>query len=156
MPHRNYPKCVLEVVDDQLTYQPEALHAVRRFARRQPWRGTVENREAKFEQLNCDLATAYGIAVPALNFQCIDGRSSGASHYIPTQHRIVLTGKLSVVTYLHEFAHALGMDERDACKWSINLFKRCFPQQYGRLVHLGHMLFRPADVAIRLRNRRAS
>ena len=43
-----------------------------------------------------------------------------------------------------------------ACKWSINLFKRCFPQQYGRLVHLGHMLFRPADVAIRLRNRRAS
>jgi len=156
MPHSNYPQCVLEVVDDQMTYRPEVIHVVRRFAQRQPWRGTVEDREAKFEQLNRDLAVAYGIAMPALNFKCIDGSSSGSSHYIPTQHRIVLVGKLSVVTYLHEFAHALGMDERGACQWSINLFKRCFPQQYGRLVHVGHMLIRPADVASGLRGRRAS
>ena len=128
MPHRDYPQCVLEVVDDQMPYRPEVTHAVIRFARRHPWRGTVEDREAKFEQLNRDLATACGIAVPALNCQCIDGSSSGSSHYIPTQHRIVLVGKLSVVTYLHEFAHALGMDERDACRWSINLFRRCFPE----------------------------
>jgi hypothetical protein len=24
MPHRNYPRCVLEVVDDQMTYRPRS------------------------------------------------------------------------------------------------------------------------------------
>ncbi|MCK4658716.1 MAG: site-specific integrase [Phycisphaerae bacterium] len=92
--------------------------------------------------MNHDLSGAYGIFEPALIFDRIDGNSSGSSHYIPSQRRIVIVGKLSVVTYLHEFAHALELDERDACRWSINLFKRCFPRHYGRLVHVGHMLIR--------------
>jgi hypothetical protein len=108
MPRRGYPQCILEVLDEQMTYPPAVVRAVQRFARTRPWRGTVEDREAKFEQLNRDLAKVYGIAVPALNFERIDGSSSGSSHYIPSQRRIVLVGKLSVVTYLHEFAHALG------------------------------------------------
>jgi len=59
----------------------------------------------------------------------------------------------TVITYLHEFAHALlrqgyggqlssvalrakedalGHGERGACRWSINLFRRVFPAQYAR------------------------
>jgi hypothetical protein len=51
-------------------------------------------------------------------------------------------GRLSVVTYLHEFAHALGRDERGACRWSINLFRRVFPEQFARLAASGHTLRR--------------
>ncbi len=156
MPQRNYPQCVLEVLDDQMAYRSAALRAVQRFARARPWRGTLEERKAKFRALNYDLSGAYGIFEPALNFDRNDGGSSGSSHYIPSERRIVIVGKLSVLTFLHEFAHALELDERNACRWSINLFKRCFPKQYGRLVHVGHMLIRPGDLAARLRGRRAS
>jgi len=129
-----------------MRFKAPALRAVRRFAESNPWRGTMNERKQKFLTLNRALAEAYGIAEPDLRFGRIDGSSSGSSHYIPALHRIVLVGKLSVVTYLHEFAHARGMGERDACRWSINLFRRCFPRQYARLVGRGHMLIRPASI----------
>jgi len=156
VPKRDYPQCVLEILNDQMSYRSAAVRAVQRFARMNPWRGTVEERKARFRKLNHDLSGAYGIFEPDLVFDCIDGGSSGSSHYIPSERRIVIVGKLSVVTYLHEFAHALELDERDACRWSINLFKRCFPSHYARLVHVGHVLIRPGDVATMLRGRRAS
>jgi hypothetical protein len=81
---------------------------------------------------------------PELRFERIDGIFSGASS---CQRRgdgrpaaITMRGKLSVVTFLHEFAHALGRDERGACRWSINLFRRAFPEQYARLQADGHTL----------------
>ena len=51
---------------------------------------------------------------------------------------ITMRGRLSVVTYLHEFAHALGRGERGACRWSLNLFRRVFPEQCARLRADGH------------------
>ena len=141
-----YPQSVLEVLDETMTFRSAALRAVQQFARTHPWQG----------KLNHDLADAHSIAEPDLTFGVIDGSSSGASHYVPSKHRIVLTGKLSVTTFLHEFGHGLGLGEKDACRWSINLFKRCFPTQYGRLVHVGHMLIWPSDLASRLRRRSAS
>ena len=141
-----YPETVIEVVDESMRFRASALRAVRRFAEANPWRGTIDERKDKFLQLNRSLADAYNIDVPNLRFGIIDGTSSGGSHYIPARHRIVLVGKLSVVTYLHEFAHARGMGERGACRWSINLFRRCFPNQYARLVGRGHMLIKPATI----------
>ena len=49
---------------------------------------------------------------------------------------------LSVLAYLHEFAHARGADERQACHWSINLFRRCFPRSFARCRAVGHTLVR--------------
>ena len=34
------------------------------------------------------------------------------------------------------------MDEREACTYSINLFKRIFPKSYSRLTPVGHTLRR--------------
>ena len=93
------------------------------------------------------LAGIYRISAPKLVFGELDGSSSGASHYLPGQHEIVLLGRLSVVTYLHEFGHARGHDEREATRWSTNLFRRCFPHQYARLIHRGHILLRPQNAA---------
>ena len=60
--------------------------------------------------------------------------------YTPATHEIRLIGKLSVVTYLHEFAHARGADERQAVAWSVNLFARLFPRSFARLDQHGHTL----------------
>jgi len=49
----------------------------------------------------------------------------------------------SIVTALHEFAHHLkGSSEITACKWSIWLFIKTFPQAYGKLIWDKHMLVR--------------
>lgn len=145
MPRDNYPETVNEVLDPNAKYKPAALRAVRSFARSRPWSGSLDERKEKFRRLNHDLADAYGIPEPELAFGSLDGSHSGNSHYIPAFHRITLLGKLSVVTYLHEFAHSRGMGERGACRWSINLFRRCFPRSFARLAHAGHMLVRQRE-----------
>lgn len=137
-----YPESVAEVIDDRMRFNSAAFRAVRTFARSNPWKGSVKERKGKFLRLNQFLAAAYQKPAPELVFGDLDGSHSGSSHYIPALHRIVLVGKLSVVTYLHEFAHSRGKGERRACEWSINLFKRIWPEQYGRLRHVGHTLIR--------------
>ena len=145
-----YPATVLEVLDDEIIYPDELLCVMRIFAASKPWSGSIETRKRKFSDTNRLMAVACRIEMPTLVFGSLNGGSSGASHYIPQDHRIVIVGKLSVVTFLHEFAHALGMDEQDACRWSINLFRKCFPRQYSRLIHVGHTLVRPQDISRRL------
>jgi hypothetical protein len=126
-----------------MKFKAAALQAVRAFAHLGPWRGSIVARKEKFRRLNRDLAAAYGIAEPRLVFQNVEaGGSSGASSYRPSTHTITLSGKLSVLTYLHEFAHARGADERQACRWSLNLFRRCFPRSFARCRAVGHTLIR--------------
>jgi hypothetical protein len=132
---------VQEVLDPALRFKPAALRAVRAFARSKPWRGTIARRKAKFRRLNRHLAAAYGIARPRLVFAGVEaGTPSGRSNYRPATHTITLAGTLSVVTYLHEFGHARGFDERQTCRWSINLFRRCFPRSFARCRAVGHTL----------------
>jgi hypothetical protein len=48
---------------------------------------------------------------------------------------------LSIVSTLHEFGHHLyGTSELKACSFSVNLFSKCFPSVYDKLVWEGHML----------------
>ncbi len=118
----SYPETVTEVLDENMCFRPAVLQAARRFAASKPWRGTLEERKAKFRKLNRGLAAVHRIATPRLVFRRIDGSSSARSFFDAAGHRIVLAGKLSVVTVLHEFAHALRMGEREATAWSANLF----------------------------------
>jgi hypothetical protein len=143
MNQADYPATVTEVLDDHLEFPSEVLAAINAIAASGPWTGSLTQRRAKFAGLNRALAAACGIPEPALVLRRIDGCCSGASHYIPAVHRIVMVGKLSVITFLHEFGHALGMSERETCRWSINLFRRYFPQEYASLQHCGHMLITP-------------
>src|SRR4051794_27713666 len=141
MPYRqNYPATVAEVLDPSIKFPPEALRAVKKLARSKPWLGTYAERRAKFEMLIHDLSAAYRISCPRIICDGIDGGGSGRSCYIPRLHTIVLRGRLSVVSALHEFGHALGKDERKACRWSINLFRRCFPRSWQRVRFDGHMV----------------
>ncbi len=140
MPYlRNYPANIAEVLRPNKKFRREVVRAVKDFKRTRPWRGSLEERKAKFEVLHQQLCLIYAKST-ALVFEVSDAGSSGSSHYTPAQDKITLVGKLSFVTYLHEFAHALGKDERGACIWSVNLFVKCFPRQFARCRAEGHML----------------
>lgn len=139
----DYPASAQEILVAGKKYHPNALRAVRKFARAKPWQGTLSDRQTKLRQLNHDLAAAYGIVEPQLVFGEVnrDAGDSGSSCYIPTVQAIILRGRLSVVTYLHEFAHHLyGNSEQIACRWSVNLFRRCFPKSWQKLRFEGHMV----------------
>lgn len=137
----NYPRTVAEVLDTQKQYKTAALRAVTAFARTRPYAGSIAERQAKFRKLNAALADAYGVAEPKLVFGTVDALDSGSSCYIPGLNTIILRGRLSVVTFLHEWGHCLyGRSERKACQWSLNLFRRCFPRSWSRLRFDGHMV----------------
>ena len=170
MPRTNYPATVAECLNERARYRRGVVGAVKTFAREGPWRGTLEEREDKFRRLNAALARAYGMPEPELRFDLpaaplrsaaqaggIDGSFSGASTCRrggPGEPAVItMRGRLSVVTYLHEFAHALGRGlsavpgtaqagERGACRWSLNLFRRVFPVQFARLRADGHTVRR--------------
>ena len=65
--------------------------------------------------------------------------------YSPGEKKI--TGnknKPSVISTLHELGHHFyGNSEKTACRYSIGLFKLCFPQTYEKLKWQGHMLIMP-------------
>jgi hypothetical protein len=139
-----YPPNVRDVLDSKMTFNPSTLRAVRAFKRCHPWRGTHIERQEKFRGVVITLAEAYGISPPKMDFSGVDeNKDSGSSHYIPAFHAIYFCGRLSVVTMLHEFAHALGKGEWEASRWSINLYRRIWPKQFARLHADGHMLRRP-------------
>jgi hypothetical protein len=138
---REYPHSVSEVVDDQVKFKAAVLHALRNFAQMKPWRGSIAARQEKFRWLNRALAEAYGVEEPRLVFGTHETKDSGSSCYIPRLDTIILRGKLSVVTFLHEWGHRLhGRSESRAARWSINLFRRVFPKSFARCGWDGHML----------------
>ena len=141
----NYPATVAEVIRPQRKYKPEVLAALREFRSSKPWRGTVAERKLKFGALHAALTRIYGRPV-RLEFSVGEIETERGNGYCTADRRtIVLTGKLSVVTYLHEFSHAIfGPDERQACDWSINLYRRIFPRSAARMITDGHLIDRPS------------
>ena len=148
MPSAGYPRTAAECLSDGMRFRRGVVAAVRAFRDDGPWRGALEERKRKFCRLNEALAEAYGMPTPDLRFAGIPSLGGGSFSGASSCRRrgrgrpavITMRGKLSVVTFLHEFAHALGRDERGACRWSINLFRRVFPEQYARLRADGHVL----------------
>lgn len=135
-----YPNRVEDVLDPAITFDPKVVRTVERFARSKPWRGTRAQRQTKFRRLHLELARAYGISPPRLLFAGSIDTDSGRSCYMPRLDTIVLHG-LSVVTFLHEWGHKLhGRSEYEACRWSINLFRRCFPRSFAACRFDGHLL----------------
>jgi hypothetical protein len=64
----------------------------------------------------------------------VDGNSSH-SYFDSIERCITMIGKLSVITFLHEFAHALNPDgaEEFARMWSLTLFRKVYPKAFENL-----------------------
>lgn len=140
---RGYPKTVKEVLDDKIAYKTKVLEAMDRFRRAKPWEGGQKAQQMKLRRLNRDLATIYKIKVPTVVF--LEEFAHGPC-YFPKGNMIIMNpeedGRYSIVTFLHEFGHALGKGERSTCRWSINLFRKFFPGSFKKLIPTGHILRR--------------
>jgi len=151
MPY-GYPATLAECIEPSRKYKPAVLKAVQLFAKSKPYQGTIEEKQAKYRAMHIDLCAAYGIDVE-LRFGTDWGKQEIPSFRSFCSHResgriiVTLYGRSSVVTYLHEFAHAIGKDEYGAVKWSVNLFARKFPRSFERTVASDHLVVTPGTEA---------
>lgn len=130
-----YPKTVDECIDDKLKYKKATLNAIEEFKSMRPWMGTILERKTKLIYLHRHLCEIYGIDI-GITFDL-----QSYSRYLPME-KIIVLHNCSVVTFLHEFAHAMGKDEKGACRWSLNIFKRFFPKSFEKNHKVGHMLIK--------------
>jgi hypothetical protein len=138
-----YPRNLEEALGPPLKFPAETLRAIRAFASSKPWQGSFEERQVKFRQLHSDLRKIYGVN-PSLVILGDGTGDSGGSSYCPMTNTITLVGRLSVITFLHEWGHVLkGRSEFEACRWSLRLFEKCFPKSWARLRWEGHVGRKP-------------
>lgn len=140
MRHAGYPSTPL--LDQPIVYKRATIEALQRFKATDPWRRAPSSRTHKFNTLLKELRAIYGKPYLRASYRAIHRPfgDSGGSHYDHVREYIVMEGRFSVVTFLHEFAHALGKDEYGATRWSTNLFAQVFPEKMANLIALGHML----------------
>lgn len=125
---------VASLLDPRTRVNPEAANALRTFRRSKPWRGSLGERVEKFQALHNAFCNAYGIN-PTFEFIAMrEGEETpqGDGGFDFHGNRIVLLGKLSVVTFLHCWAKARGMDPRKCFSWSLSVFQRFFPVSFAR------------------------
>jgi hypothetical protein len=124
-------------IDESKTYKPEAIKALKAFKKKKTFKLPMEERIEAMRELVASLAEIYEVSKP-IEFRAenLDGSSSGLSHVKVREDRFILVmqGRLSVITLLHEFAHCRGYDEIEAKIWSLNFFRKAYPKQFARLV----------------------
>jgi hypothetical protein len=139
----DHPQSMEEVIDDEATYSADVLQAVRAYARSKPWQGTIAQRQAKLMALHLELCRIYDRPVELhFNISSEGETDQARCRFMARSDSIVIGGRISVVNYLHTFAAALGKTSRSRFKWSVNLFRRCFPRSYANLQIDGPMLRR--------------
>ena len=116
---------------------PELLSLLKDFKRQHPWTGDLTDRKNKFIILNRCLNELFHKEVELDTSRVVDGVSSYNS-YIPVvggvmSQKIIMIDKLSVITYLHEYAHILDANEFEAQNWAIELYKQIFPKNFVNL-----------------------
>jgi hypothetical protein len=117
---------------------PEFIEVLEGFKQLHPWQGTRDEIEGKFRMLHEAAKEVFGVNTAlVINWR---GGFSGFSFYIrcEDQEAIYLEGKPSVITYLHELAHAMGYDELGAHIWSEALFALVWPKLFEKLTRDSH------------------
>ena len=100
-----YPPTLEAALGQPLKFPPATLKAVRAFATSKPWRGA--SRSVKPNSAN-SMPTSAGFITSASPCIIGDGTGdSGGSYYSRGANVIVLAGRLSVITFLHEWGHAV-------------------------------------------------
>jgi len=134
---RNYPQRVEDVMDDKIRYKRGIVKALKRFKESGALRAEIPVCLEAMNRLVREFAAIHGLPMPTVEY-----RPDLVSCCLPHLNLICLD-KMSIVTLLHEYAHLMGYDEWHACWWSINLFRKVYPEAYAKLEHQGHMLVRP-------------
>jgi len=142
----NQPIDGAALVDPTKRFSPACLAAVREFRHQKPWRGTIPERQAKFEALHAALCECYGLVPPPpLEFVAIgqaQPEQPGTGGFDTRGNRLVVAGRLSVNSYLWAFARARGLGVDEAFRWSLSLFARMFRRSFAECRFEGPLLVR--------------
>ena len=152
MPRTNaggYPLNGADVMDDNIRFKVDALEAIRNFRTQKSMKAHDDVRFAALRTLLLDLMTVYGMTDWEVRWE---PAAASASCSAMTSKVITLRSR-SLVDALHEFRHAMQFDnlvrlrfsttaEWDACRWSLNLFKRVSPRSFAKCHFEGHLLKR--------------
>lgn len=134
-----YPATAKEVLNPPVVFRQSVVDAMKVFKAEKPYRGSLEERMGKFMRLHQKLNAIYSKNT-RLVFDSIGDEDSGSSHYNQPNDSIVLQGKMSIITYLHEYSHVInGRSEKKAVRWSLNLFRKTFPKLFEKLKFEGYV-----------------
>ena len=131
---------------------PAARGAIKAFRDSKPWQGTREGRGAKFAELHRGLCRAYDLETMLVredNDSSEDTGTSTRSRVDLQTNKIILRGRLSVVTYLFLFAAAAtggNIRPADALTFARDQFRHFFPRSYAGCRDAGGLMIR-LDVA---------
>lgn len=144
--------------NDRVRFSASVTTATKAFAKSKPWQGTIEERVQKFQTFHsalCDAMELENVDLMIDEANLFGGRgASGMSclgfldengvltHVETARPVIMLTGKLSVVTYLFLVGRALGYERTDAMTFATELFKQRFPRSAAAVQTRNGMLVR--------------
>lgn len=136
---------VAGLIDEDFAVSEETLAALRAFKASRPYRGTLEERQAKFQALHAELCRVYERPALKLCFALGDAEAEhGDGAYSARREKLRMQARLSVVTYLHIFSLSLDRNKHQAFRWSLNLFRLIYPVLFERCQKVGPYLYAPA------------
>jgi len=135
---RNYPTPE-RIMTNPVKHKKEVLTMAKTW-RKETWatkkRGTPSERFEAIAIILTNIATIYNKPVRIK----LEVDSAIGPRYDVPNNTIIIDQKLSIITAFHELAHHLfGINETQACRWSIWLFKKVWPIAFDRLTWEGHL-----------------
>lgn len=114
---------------------PAARQAIKNIRDAKPWRGPLQERADKFATLHREMCRAYDLETMLVRDDAFDPEctgTSGGSFFNPLKNKIVLMGRLSVVTYLFLLGLATGAGREAAMQFAHEQFRHFFPRSFAR------------------------
>lgn len=131
-----------EIMDPPVKFKDTALDVVMSWKTKFFPGWNVKSNTEKLEALECLIQKLCGV----YEENVIVDQWADAYAYNEQTNTIYLDGNNpSIISTLHEFRHKInGPDELSACRWSIQIFKRCFPKSFEKLKFKdgGHLLIK--------------
>lgn len=134
------PRHIQALLSTRQRFSTETLNAIREFRSAKPWRGNVKERIAKLTALHVKLVEQYGLTTTLVFNGVGRNQPSDASYFDDRKNTIVMTGRISVVTYFNLLCAARGFELPRRVSWSLQLFKRMFPLSWSRCEFDGYLI----------------
>jgi len=134
----------MNMTSETVSKRESVIKILKEFKTLNPWQGTYGMKSDKYIWLFRKLRKLFGLEglklIIAIPTEIKYYYSSGSSTY--GNNTIVLRGRFSVITFLHEFGHALGMNQKETIEWSCGLFKEVFPEKWKKLTQQGGLMIK--------------
>lgn len=114
----------------------EMFDALNEFKQKNPWAGDIKERKEKFRELHEKFNKIFNknIELTFLIPENIrDWEPSGASFYDKFYKIIAIRGRLSVITFIHEWLHVFTDSQEISRDLSEYIFAKIFPEKWEKL-----------------------